>query len=94
MPDPKLNFAFDQRVSEEYDRLRAHTASVSRHIGEAIARLAGHNAHILELGVGTGCIALPVLAAGCSVVGIDLSPHMLGHLQDRIAGQSRSAPQG
>jgi ubiquinone/menaquinone biosynthesis C-methylase UbiE len=86
MPDSKLNFAFDQRVSEEYDRLRAHPAPVSRQIGETIVGLAGKSTHVLELGVGTGRIALPVLAAGCSVVGVDLSLHMLGHLQNRIAG--------
>lgn len=85
MPESKLNFTFDRRVSEEYDRLRGHPADVSRQIGESIAKLAGANARVLELGVGTGRIALPVVGAGCSVVGVDLSPDMLGHLQERSA---------
>lgn len=49
---------------------------------------------MLELGVGTGRIALPVAAAGCEIVGIDLSAEMLAglrqHLRDEPA--ARGAP--
>jgi ubiquinone/menaquinone biosynthesis C-methylase UbiE len=86
MSNTKLDFAFDRRVSEEYDYLRSHPPAVSQQIGASILSLAGKNARILELGVGTGRIALPVVAAGGSVVGIDLSAEMLGRLQQRVVG--------
>lgn len=38
---------------------------------------------VLELGVGTGRIALPLAAAGAQVVGIDASPAMLERLTER-----------
>ncbi len=83
MSKSNLDFSFDKRVSETYDQLRAHPPEVSRQVGEAIAKVAGPNARILELGVGTGRIALPVIQAGASVVGVDLSMEMLAHLHAR-----------
>lgn len=88
MADTRLDFAFDRRVSEEYDAIRSHTPAVSQQIGAAIASLAGDKARVLELGVGTGRMALPVVAAGCSVVGVDLSADMLARLQQRIGSVS------
>ena len=38
---------------------------------------------VLELGVGTGRIAIPIAAAGISVVGVDLSAGMLA-----VAGEA------
>jgi SAM-dependent methyltransferase len=45
---------------------------------------------VLELGVGTGRIAVPVAAAGIEVVGVDLSTGMLGVARERaeLAGVS------
>jgi SAM-dependent methyltransferase len=40
---------------------------------------------VLELGVGTGRIAIPVAAAGISVVGVDLSPGMLEVADEQAA---------
>jgi ubiquinone/menaquinone biosynthesis C-methylase UbiE len=40
---------------------------------------------VLELGVGTGRLALPVAAAGYQVTGIDSSPHMLALARQHIA---------
>jgi len=42
----------------------------------------------LEIGVGTGRIALPLARAGASIVGVDISPAMLRRLVDK-AGTSR-----
>jgi len=39
---------------------------------------------ILELGVGTGRLAIPLAEQGYSVVGIDNSKEMLGHLQSKL----------
>jgi len=87
MTDDNLDFRFDQRVSLRYDALRGHPAEVSGVIGAALADAVGIGARVLEPGVGTGRIAKPLLAAGCTVVGIDLSASMLGGLaKDQLPG--------
>jgi SAM-dependent methyltransferase len=48
------------------------TAAVAR-----ITSLAGPGGSVLELGIGTGRLALPLAAAGLPVTGIDSSPEML-----------------
>jgi SAM-dependent methyltransferase len=43
---------------------------------------------LLELGVGTGRLALPLADAGWSVVGLDASPEMLAVLAGKVGGRS------
>lgn len=87
MTDNNLDFRFDQRVSLRYDALRGHPPEVSAVIGRALADTVGAGARILEPGVGTGRIAKPLLAAGCEVVGIDLSASMLdGLAKEALSG--------
>lgn len=78
-----LDYRFDDRVAAQYDALRGHPPEISPRIGQAIANLAGEGARILEVGVGTGRIALPTASAGGKVVGIDLSAEMLRALAGR-----------
>jgi SAM-dependent methyltransferase len=40
----------------------------------------------LELGIGTGRLALPLAAQGTAVVGIDVSPRMVARLRDKPGG--------
>jgi 2-polyprenyl-3-methyl-5-hydroxy-6-metoxy-1,4-benzoquinol methylase len=54
-----------------------------------LAELAGEGA-ALELGIGTGRIALPLAARGVPVHGIDLSEAMVGSAQSRAASRSPS----
>lgn len=84
---PGLDYRFDTRVAVQYDALRGHPAEVSAEIGRSIAAQMGEGARVLELGVGTGRIALPVAAAGCEVYGVDLSAHMLAALSGRLREQ-------
>ncbi len=84
---PGLDYRFDTRVAVQYDALRGHPAEVSAEIGRSIAAQMGKGARVLELGVGTGRIALPVAAAGCEVYGVDLSAHMLAALSGRLREQ-------
>ena len=84
-----LDFAFDERVVAQYDALRGHPPEVAQVIGEALRGLTrpslkGAPPRILELGVGTGRIALPVAAAGAEVIGIDLSANMLATLAQHL----------
>jgi SAM-dependent methyltransferase len=78
-----LDYRFDDRVATQYDALRGHPPEVSPRIGAALADLVGVGAQVLEPGVGTGRIALPLVAAGCEVVGVDLSAQMLAGLEGR-----------
>lgn len=86
-----LDFRFDARVSEQYDAMRGHPPDVSAGIGRAIAAQMPERPRLLELGVGTGRIALPVSAAGCEVFGIDLSSSMLAALARRIEKRDSKA---
>ncbi len=72
--------AYDQ-VSQYYDRLRDHWAAASAaQCAQALAALVGSGT-ALELGIGTGRIALPLAAGGAAVCGIDNSPGMLDMLR-------------
>jgi ubiquinone/menaquinone biosynthesis C-methylase UbiE len=71
-----LDCSFD-RIAHAYGAQRAHPPDVSTRVGEALAQVVGMGGHMLELGVGTGRIALPLVAAGCRVTGIDISMEML-----------------
>ncbi len=53
---------------------------------DVLARLAGRG-RALELGVGTGRIAVPLNARGVGVHGIDLSPAMLARLRAKPGGE-------
>lgn len=76
MASPGLDLSFD-RIARQYAAQRAHPPAVSAQLGSVIAAVAGPAARVLELGVGTGRIALPVVAAGCMIVGVDLALEML-----------------
>lgn len=71
------DFSFDNRVAQRYNAQRAHPPEVAGQIGAAIAAEVGIGGRVLEVGVGTGRIALPVVEAGCRVIGFDISAEML-----------------
>jgi ubiquinone/menaquinone biosynthesis C-methylase UbiE len=72
-----LDPSFD-RIAKQYSLQRAHPPDVSAQMGQAIvAEVGGSNPKILELGVGTGRIAFPVISAGGHVIGIDIALEML-----------------
>lgn len=75
-----ISFSFDNRVAQRYNAQRAHPLEVAERIGAAIAAQVGVGGRVLEIGVGTGRIARPVAAAGCRVVGFDISAEMLGEV--------------
>ena len=79
-----LDYRFDERVVGRYDALRGHPADVASEIGRFLSGLVKPKARVLELGVGTGRIALPLAAAGVEVVGIDRSHPMLAQLSARV----------
>lgn len=78
---------FGETWAAVYDEAFAHLADdADEAVGWVTARLAGTGGRVLELGVGTGRIAIPLARAGLSVVGVDSSPRMLEALAAKPGG--------
>lgn len=80
---------FGAEVAAHYDRTTAERFDprVLDPTVDLLAELAGRG-RVLELGVGTGRIALPLAARGIDVAGIDLSPEMVGQLRAKPGGDA------
>lgn len=80
---------FGERVAAEYDESAADRfePSVVDAAVEVLAGLAG-GGRALELGIGTGRIALPLAARGVPVHGIDLSRAMVARLRAKPGGDA------
>lgn len=74
------------RAASFYDATRGFGPGGAERVRDAIvARLGVTRAsRLLELGVGTGRIAMPFLEAGYSYAGVDLSRQMLGVLRGKL----------
>ena len=73
-PRPYDVSTYGERIAEVYDDLPRLPANTERAV-EFLAAAAGRGP-ILELGVGTGRLALPLVQRGFAVHGIDASPAM------------------
>jgi SAM-dependent methyltransferase len=83
LPGPGLpDVHFDERIAQLFDRLWADLfdPAVVDPAVDFLVDLAGTGA-ALELGIGTGRIALPLSRRGVRVHGIELSPHMVAQLR-------------
>jgi len=69
---------YGEGFADVYDDWYSDVSDIKATV-EKISELAG-NGTVLELGVGTGRLAIPLAAAGTAVVGIDSSAAMLEHL--------------
>jgi ubiquinone/menaquinone biosynthesis C-methylase UbiE len=80
------SLSFD-RVADRYDATRVHPAEASAEIAVGLMRVGSlqAGAEVLEIGIGTGRIALPLLASGVNVTGIDIAPRMLEQLEAKYA---------
>jgi len=79
--------SFD-RVADVYDETRGLPPEVERQIADGISaalRQVAPRPRLLEVGVGTGRIAVPLAAAGVRVTGIDIAPKMLARLRAKRA---------
>ena len=77
--------AFD-RAAEFYDRTRALLPEAERATVELLRTELAGRGRCLEIGVGTGLIALPLHKAGVPMVGLDLSRPMLAKLVEKAGG--------
>jgi SAM-dependent methyltransferase len=80
---------FGERVAATYDESEADmfASDVVATVADVLARLAGPG-RALELGIGTGRIALPLAARGVPVHGIDMSRAMVARLRAKPGGDA------
>jgi ubiquinone/menaquinone biosynthesis C-methylase UbiE len=81
----ETSIAFD-RAAEYYDRTRGLSEEGIRQTTEALASAFETTGPVLEVGVGTGQVALPLHVAGLSLVGVDLARPMMAKLLDKAGG--------
>ena len=79
---------FDERIAATYDEDTADMSSleVLDPVIEFLAEFAG-DGRALELGIGTGRIALPLAQSGVPVHGIDMSKAMIARLRNRTGAE-------
>lgn len=77
--------SFDQAAGY-YDRTRAIPDSVMAQLIAVIVAQLPPDETCLEVGVGTGRIALPLVDAGVRIMGVDISSEMLGKLVAKKRG--------
>src|SRR5919109_1518861 len=75
---------YGDHIAEVYDRLACAPANTESAVA-ALAKLAGLGP-VLELGIGTGRLALPLAARGLRVHGIDASQAMVAKLRAKPGG--------
>jgi SAM-dependent methyltransferase len=86
MSDPGSGSVAFDRAAEFYDESRAISEdAMAQTIARLSKELAGRG-RCLEVGVGTGLVALPLHEAGIPLAGIDLSAPMLGRLIHKAGG--------
>ncbi len=79
--------SFD-RAASYYDRSRSLSEPVMAKLVSMLADEIGTSGRCLEIGIGTGRIALPLARVGVRMVGVDISREMLG----RLAGNAQLTP--
>lgn len=86
------SISFD-RAAEIYDATRALDGGVAGRITEALrAEIEAANAdRVLEVGIGTGRMARPLLRAGLRIVGVDISAPMMARLREQLTPDPHAA---
>jgi SAM-dependent methyltransferase len=83
MGDRSVSFG---RAAEYYDQTRGLTPEGNRRQTELLARELRGRGRVVEVGVGTGQVALPLAAAGVAMAGLDLAEPMLRVLVEKAGG--------
>jgi ubiquinone/menaquinone biosynthesis C-methylase UbiE len=87
MPSDSISF---DRAATYYDETRGFPPEVGKQVGEFIAQTANltQKSRILEVGVGTGRIAIPLSVIVGTVVGVDLSRAMMNRIRPKPGGEN------
>ena len=80
-----MSISFD-RAADYYDKTRGLPQEHSEALADLLAAEIG-DSRCLEIGVGTGRIALPLYKRGTRLTGVDLSAPMLARLKANAGGQ-------
>ena len=83
---------YGERIADVYDAMMADLPDPADCV-DRLAELAGPGP-ALELGIGTGRVALPLAARGVQVHGIDASPAMVERLRAKPGGQAIAVTMG
>ncbi len=81
-----MSIAFDQAAGY-YDESRGIPREVEEQAADQVEAAVGPDARLLEMGVGTGRVALPLHRRGRQVVGVDLSLPMLERYRAKAAAE-------
>ena len=73
-------------AAEFYDETRSHSEETARATTELLATELSGRGRVLEVGVGTGLIALPLHGSGIPLAGLDISAPMVGRLVQKAGG--------
>ena len=84
MPETPETISFD-RAAEFYDATRDVGNDATTDTIEHLATSLAGRGRLLEIGVGTGLLAVPLAARGLAVDGIDVSTEMLAKLQQKAS---------
>jgi len=74
---------FDQ-AADHYNATRGFPPGIAELVAGSVAEIVEPGARILEIGIGAGRIARPLLARGFRMTGIDLSQNMMRRLLEAI----------
>jgi SAM-dependent methyltransferase len=74
------------RAAEIYDQTRAISAEAMARTTELLAAEFDGRGRVLEVGVGTGLLALPLHEAGVRLAGLDLTAAMVAKLVEKAGG--------
>lgn len=85
--------AYGRQVGADYDRLYGDVPDTEACIAK-LAAWAGPGGRVLEFGLGSGRLALPLAARGLEVHGIEGSPEMDALLRDKPGGETISVTIG
>ena len=82
--DDKVEETYNQRCADVYDQWFAYFDEAAVDVLEELA----DGGRALELGIGTGMVALPLAARGVEVHGLDASPEMVAALRAKPGGEA------
>ncbi len=74
------------RIAEQYDATRGYTEAGTARITEILAAGFAGRGKVLEIGIGTGQLALGLRSAGVDVTGVDRSVPMLARVGEKAGG--------
>jgi SAM-dependent methyltransferase len=86
-----VSIAFD-RAAGYYDESRGIPPEVEELAADRVEAAVGRDGRLLEVGVGTGRVALPLYRRGREVVGVDLSGPMLERYRAKAAAAGLPPP--